>query len=249
MDKRLYLPAFLLALALLACGPFSLSGGGGASQGGDTPDPVPVSINEGLASLNSYDMTVRFSSVSPDPLDSTSTEIRRQHTSDPDASYTQISVSSSAGGDGPVVTESHIYQIGNDQCVGSDAEGWTWSSSTSVQAEMAGLVTSMIGLTPLIDDPVFVAAETLNGIPTDHFSFKVSGLGVSSGAVVNTNAGNYWLAVDGKYIVKYSLVIDMSTAADAPSHHTEVSIEMTQVNGPVSIAFPAGCLAAAAIAP
>ena len=70
---------------------------------------------------------------------------------------------------------------------------------------MNGLVTSMIGLTPLIDNPVFVAAETVNGIPANHFTFKVSGLGATSGAVVNLNQGDYWLAVDGNYIVKYTL--------------------------------------------
>ena len=30
--------------------------------------------------------------------------------------------------------------------------------------------------------------------------FKVAGLGEKSGAVVNANQGEYWLAVDGQYL-------------------------------------------------
>lgn len=107
---------------------------------------------------------------------------------------------------------------------------------------MQGLITSMFGLTPLIDTPHFVAAETVNGIPTNHFTFQVSGLGASSGAVVNLNQGDYWLAIDGQYIVKYILVVETSMEADFEVLHEEISIEMTQVNQPVSITFPQGCL-------
>ena len=114
---------------------------------------------------------------------------------------------------------------------------------------MKGLITGMIGLTPLIDNPDFVAAETVNGIPSNHFTFKVSGLGASSGAVVNINQGDYWLAVDGQYIVKYILIVETSMAADSEVLHEEISIEMTQINQPVSIAFPQGCLAASLVTP
>jgi len=107
---------------------------------------------------------------------------------------------------------------------------------------MQGLVTGMLGLTPLIDDPVFVAEETIHGIPSNHFSFQVSGLGASSGAVVNLNQGDYWLAIDGQYIVKYVLVVEMSMAAESEVMREEITIEMNQVNQPVSIAFPQACL-------
>ena len=111
---------------------------------------------------------------------------------------------------------------------------------------MQRLVTSMIGMTPVIDNPAFVAAETVNGIPTNHFSFQVSGLGAASGAVVNTNQGDYWLATDGQYIVKYILVIETSTS-EAEVYHEEFSIVMDQVNQPVTISFPQGCLDASLV--
>ena len=123
------------------------------------------------------------------------------------------------------------------------------SSSSPAEAEMQGLVANMVELTPLIDQPVFIAAETINGLPSNHFTFQVPGLGASSGAVVNINRGDYWLAVDGRYIVKYTLVIETSQAADAEVLHEEVSIEMNQINQAVSIAFPQGCQQASRVTP
>jgi hypothetical protein len=144
-------------------------------------------------------------------------------------------------GEGPESSDTTMYDIGNDQCSGNDLDGWEWSSVTPAEAEMQGLVSSMIGMTPVIDDPVFVGTETVNSVPTNHFSFQVSGLGSSSGAAVNINQGDYWLATDGQYIVKYLLILEMSTSADEVMHQ-EVSIELTDINQPVSIAFPQGCL-------
>jgi hypothetical protein len=76
---------------------------------------------------------------------------------------------------------------------------------------MLKLIQDIFSLTPLTDNPTFVAAETVNGIPSNHFSFKVSGLGVASGAAVLANRGDYWLAVDGQYIVKYHLLLGTCT--------------------------------------
>jgi hypothetical protein len=177
--------ASLLVMLMLAC---SLSGNTGGTPPdqessvdetpapASTPDPVPVSINEGLASLNSYEMTVMFNSVGPDPAQSSTTTIKRQRSNDTNASLTSINsnVINPEEGD-PQITDTTIYQIGNDQCAGSDMDEWSWTTSTPAEAEMQGLITGMIGLTPLIDDPVFVAAETVNGIPTNHFTFQVPG--------------------------------------------------------------------------
>ena len=39
------------------------------------------------------------------------------------------------------------------------------------QTEMLELTKNMLGVTPLIDFPTFVAQETVNGIPSNHFTF------------------------------------------------------------------------------
>ena len=261
-SKTIFVVILLIPL-MLACNLSAITGGnsptdtgGNPPTGGPagdltaTPDPVPVSINEGLASLNSYAMTVTFHSFGPDPTKSNTTNIQRQRSNDANASLTSIhTTGSSADGGDPNVSDSSIYQIGNDQCSGGDADGWSWTSSTPAEAEMQGLVTGMIGLTPLFDDPVFVGAETVNGIPTNHFTFKVSGLGATSGAEVNINQGDYWLAVDGKYIVTYTLIVETSMAADSEVFHEEITIEMTQINQPVTIIFPQACLDASLVTP
>jgi hypothetical protein len=210
------------------------------------PNPVPVSFNDGLASLNSYVMTIIVRSVGPNPAQSNSTQIVNTRSNDADASYTQITsaVVPADGGD-PSNSNTSLYKIGNDQCTGNEEE-WSWQSSTPEETEMQSLVSSMIGLTPLIDDPVFVAAETVNGIATNHFNFKVAGLGAKSGAIVNINQGDYWLAIDGQYIVKYVLVIEMSKSANNEVLHEEVSIDVNQINQPVSVVFPQACLDAKA---
>lgn len=255
MKSRTIIVVSLLVMLMMACSLTTNTGGNPTNQGpvedkNTPPDPVPVSLNDGLASLNSYEMTVMFSSVGPDPTQSSTTSIQRQRSNDTNASFTSINMTviSADGGD-PAITDTSIYQIGNDQCSGSDTNDWSWTSSTPAEAEMQGLISGMIGLTPLIDNPVFVATETVTGIPTNHFTFQVSGLGASSGAVVNINQGDYWLAVDGQYIVKYTLIVEISMAADIEVLHEEISIEMNQINQPVSIAFPQGCLDASQVTP
>jgi hypothetical protein len=214
-----------------------------------TPPANPVSINDGLGSLNSYQMTVTIKSTGPDPAQSSTTTIETQHSKDLDASYTHITMSivDASGGD-PTNSDSNIYRIGNDQCSGSDQD-WTWTSMPPNEAEMLDIIKNMLGITPLIDTPTFVAQETINGVLSNHFTFTVSGLGVTSGAAVNANQGDYWLAVDGQYIVKYILVLETSLAPQTDVLHEEISIELTQVNQPVSIAFPQGCLDASKVTP
>ncbi len=203
-----------------------------------------------MNSLNSYDMTVKFDASGPDPRQSSRTTIQRQRSNDSNASLTSINViATDPDEDEPGNTSTSIYQIGNDQCSGSDSGEWDWTTTTPAEAEMQGLFTSMIGLTPLIENPIFVAAETVNGIAVNHFTFQVSGLGATSGAVVNINQGDYWLAIDGQYIVKYVLIVETSMAADSQIIHEEISIELTQVNQPVNIAFPQGCLDASQVTP
>jgi len=265
MRKRtLFLLSILVVLAM-ACSLISNTGGtpqepGSTPQGGGnqpglvpqkirTPPSNPVSINEGLASLNSYQMTVLIKSIGPDPAESSTTTVNAQHSTDPEATLTRLNMSVVKKGETePSNTDSDIYQIGNDQCTVS-TDSSEWSSSTPAETEMSDLIKSMLGFTPLIDNPTFVAQETVNNIPSNHFTFKVSGLGVKSGAEVKANQGDYWLAVDGQYIVKYTLILETSMSTDSEVFHEEVSIEVNQVNQPISIAFPQSCLDASKVTP
>ena len=264
MKKSLLFCLSILVVMTLACNLSGNStpasqGAGATPQGGGnqppsiflakgTPESKPVNLNEGLASLNSYQMVIKISGAGPDPADTTSLMLESQHSQDNDAYLTKISNNSTKKGESSSSdSTSEIYQIGNDQCSvnGTDA---SWSSMKPNEAEMVSKLMGMMGMTPLIEKPTFVAEETVNGIPSNHFTFQASGLGVKSGATVNINQGDYWLAKDGQYVVKYLLI--METATDPQTVlHEEVSIEMTQVNQPVSIAFPQNCLDASKVTP
>jgi len=218
-------------------------------QSAGTPSANPVSLNEGLASLNSYQMTINYKSTGPDPSESSTTRMEMQRSNAQDTRYIHYTESSvKAGGGDPSNTESTVYKIGKDECDGSGTD-WNWATQTPNQAEMTELIRNMLSLTPLIDNPTFVAPETVNGIATNHFTFKVQGLGVKSGAAVDADQGDYWLAVDGQYIVKYNLVLQTSMGPEVDVIHEEISIELTQVNQPVNIAFPQTCLDASKVTP
>jgi hypothetical protein len=265
MKKKMVIFLSLLVMVTLACnlssGPTPQAPGGtpqgNGNQPGNTPTPQPkgtppanpVSINDGLSSLNSYQMTVNYKSTGPDPSESSTMVVETQRSQNQDARYTQINQSTvKKGGGDPNASETDMYQIGNDQC-SSSGEDWTWTSMAPNQMEMLDITKNMLGFTPLIDTPTFVAQETVNGVPSNHFTFKISGLGVKSGAVVNANQGDYWLAVDGQYIVKYILVLETSMDPQTNVLHEEISIEMNQINQPVNIAFPQTCLDASKVTP
>ena len=255
MNKKVLVLLSVLLVIMLACSlPSIKTGGDGEEEGGsgdgggillgkDEPNPVPISFNEGLASLNSYWLTFQINTIGPDPETSSNYTVESERSKDSDSSSTYINnLSFSEDGSDYSSSDNYIYRIGNDRCSGSDAEGWDWQSSTDAERELQELTNRLIGFTPLIENPKFVGEEEINGIPSNHFSFSVSGLGARSGAEVRANEGDYWLAVDGQYLVKYSLVIEMSMESDEEISRIEIYLEMNEINQPVSVTFPQGCI-------
>jgi hypothetical protein len=255
---------FLLALVVMTLACTLLSPGnpdptlqvpGGETPVGTSPSPIgtpesqPVRISDGLASLNSYRITITFISRGPTPEDSSTIVIETQRSQEQDARYThmtQATVKKGVEASSNQVTE--LYRIGNDQCSNQDGE-WSWTSMAPNQAEMIDLMMNMFDFTPIIDFPNFVAQEEVNGIPSNHFSFSVAGLGVESGAEVTINQGDYWLAVDGQYIIKYSLILETVVDPQTNIIHMETFIDMNDINQPVNIVFPQACLDAALVTP
>jgi hypothetical protein len=258
MKNRAAISLFMVVLTALAC---TLSPTGGPTEPTlaptqppvptpvPTPASQPVSISEGLASLNSYKTVLSITTSGPDPSNSSSLEFETQRSNDNAAQYTHFTSKSIEDGqpsEGDSDTE--IYRIGDDQCSGSE-EDWSYTSMAANQAEMMDTVMSMFSFSPLTADPVFVAEETVNGISTNHFSFKIKGLGVKSGANVTINQGDYWLAVDGQYLVKYDLVAETVMDPQTNVMHMETQFEVNEINQPIAIAFPQGCLDAAQATP
>jgi hypothetical protein len=196
-----------------------------------------------LASLNTYSLVIASNITGPTQADFSHTRFEIKKSNDPNAISAHYVVNQSSEGDSqPSQSDSYAYTIGDAQCSGSDADGWDYTTTTPQQTEMMGLFSQMIDILPLIDAPTFVGSETMNGIMTNHFTFRISGLGLQSGAEVTTNQGDYWLAQDGQYIVKYSLVTETADTTTQATLHMDLLIELTEINQPVNIAFPAGCV-------
>lgn len=213
-----------------------------------TPIPIeipskPVSIREGLSSLNSYILTLAFKFTGPTSKDLTDMTTEIQFSRDADTSLTHIhSVNSTANNPDTSTSDSYIYRIGNEECSGSKTD-WTYNSMTPAQKELMDIFKGMIDITPMIGDPELVGPENVNGIDTNHFTFKVKGLGATSGAEVTVNQGDYWLAIDGRYIVRYSLVMETRSGPKSDILHQDIHIELTNINKAIpAVAFPQGCI-------
>ena len=248
MKKRMAIILPLLVMVTLACGLPAVGNPGGKPLGGDNP-AQPVSIAKGLASLKSYRTTISITTKGPDPLTSSTIVYETQRSQEQNARYTKMtSANVKKGVAEPNASANEDYRIGNDQCTKS-SDTWSWTSMPPNEAEMMDLGMNVFDVTPMIDNPTFVADETVNNIPSKHYSFKVTGLGAKSGAVVTANQGDYWLAVNGQYLVKYSLVAETVMDPQTSIIHMETLIDVTDINQPVNIAFPQACLDAKTAAP
>ena len=100
----------------------------------------------------------------------------------------------------------------------------------------------MVDILPMTNDPVFVGEEMVNGVMTNHFTFNVTGLGAESGAEVVASNGEYWLAQDGQYVVKYSVIMETRNGPagdpNTQTMHSEFYIEVTDINQPIVITMP-----------
>ncbi|RPI29886.1 MAG: hypothetical protein EHM70_15290 [Chloroflexota bacterium] len=214
-----------------------------------TPTPIPsepISMRKGLASLNSYVLVVRTTGYSSASANQTLTSIETQYSQDLDAQFTHVTMTVPNEDEAPTQNDTYTYGIGNGQCTGNDTDGWEYDTLTPQEKETQKILSQMMDLLPIIDDPVYVGAETMNGVATNHFTFQVSGIGAESGVNVVANQGEYWIAEDGQYLVRYTLLIETIDATTQETLHTDYLIDLTNINQPVSIAFPQGCLDAQA---
>ena len=247
MNKRMLILPVLLGFAL-ACNLVNtpVDGSGpvsGPAGDGQTIPSDPVSIREGLASLNSYTFVIESNSSGPGQTEYSNARIEIKNSKEQDADSTHYIVNSMAEDETePSTTDSFMYSIGNIQCSGSDADEWDYSEITPQQKEMTDLYSEMVDILPLIDSPTFVGSELMNGVMSNHFTFTISGLGLQPGVEATANQGEYWLAQDGQYIVKYQLVTETVDTATQSRIHMQVLIDLTGINQPVSIALPAGCV-------
>jgi hypothetical protein len=205
-------------------------------------DPQPVGLRQGLASLNTFQMVMVTNTTGPTILDKS--ETRMEMTGDnPNDAVVVYNRSSSISEDNlePDVSENYQYTVGLESCDGFGEE-WSYEAMKPVEKELRDAMTGLGDMLLLGPGAEYVGQENVNGVESHHFSFNLQGLGAESGAVVTGNQGDYWLAVDGRYLVRYKLLLEMS---DSPEeiYRLEINMDLSQINQPVSIALPAGCQA------
>lgn len=225
-------------------------GGDSSTENNDSKKEVnskPVGTQDGLGSLDSYRFHIFMNMYdSTGSINKVDSYIERSVV-DENVHQTTTTTNFDPTEDDEVSTDtSEIYTVGTESCT-KDDDAWDYEKITDDEKELRNVFSGMIDFLPLIDNPEFVGEEFVNGIDTNHFIFSVEGIGDSSGAIANLNKGEYWLAKDGDYIVKYSLMLEIQTAADGTTEakvgNLEVMLDLTEVNQPITITLPSGCYA------
>lgn len=206
-------------------------------------NPEPVGMRKGLASLNTFQLVMVNKTSGPGASDRS--ETRMEMTGDnPNDAVVVYNRSSSMSEDEPEpdVSENYQYTVGLESCEGFGEE-WDYDSTTPAEKELRDAMTGLFDMLVLGPGAEYVGIENVNGVESRHFSFRLDGLGVESGSVVNANQGDYWVAVDGQYLVRYQLLLEFSSSPEE-NYRLEVNMDLSQINQPVSIALPPACLAA-----
>lgn len=211
---------------------------------------LPVSINEGLASLDSYRMTYTgdvFDSVSQVRTETTLVAARDRAS---DATYNLTETRTTSGeSEGESLDVQEQFAIGDQLCVLSDGEASMTPVSEMAQV-LSDLMSQVIVFQPLIENPVFVAEDVVNDVPVRTYTFEVRSVGATTDVEASRSDGTYAVAIDGDYLVQYRLDIELRTGAEgdpeAEFSTFFIDLSLEDVNQPVDIAFPPECLAAEA---
>jgi len=252
--KRIVGFGLLVVIVGSACGLPSLGGAPDEGIGGlpETPEPaeapmVPVSINQGLASLDSYRMT--YTNEIYDSLAQERTlmtvVVARDREADANYNRTETRVTTDENEVSEDVQEQFV--IGNQLCLVTAGEAQVTPISDTAQV-MTDLMSQVVDFNPLIENPVYVGEEVVNGVPVRSYTFEVRSLGAASGAEAARADGSYAIAVDGDYLVQYRFDMELRTGPEEdPEAESSVSffeLSLEEINQPVEIVFPPNCQAA-----
>lgn len=210
-----------------------------------TPDPKPVTFQEGFGSLDSYKFKVKFEMTSSNGSFSSIDQFVESSVVD-ENNHSITTNSSKEVDDTEVNTDtSETYNIGTITC-SYDGDMWEYSEKSIQEKELSDIFSQMIDFVPIINNPVLVGEENINGTPTNHFQFSVPGIGDKSGAVATLNQGDYYLAIDGQYLVRYILNLQIQSApendSEAEISSMSITYDLFDVNVPVLLAKPAECV-------
>lgn len=213
------------------------------------PNPIPLPLRQGLSSLDTYRLSIHAIASGSGTAEKTDINTVIEVNTKTESNHLKmVTTSVTADDPKPETSVTEQFTIGKKSCQLSSEGGTTKtptakiSDSDLIASDLGGALSYLVDYNLYVENPTFVAEETLNGVVTNHFKFKVTQLGKDSGAVVKQNSGEYWVAKDGQYLVKYGVVLELdSDKSGTKTVRTELNLELTSINKAVDIAFPSNC--------
>jgi len=254
---RIFIPLSLLLGLTLACG---LGGGGeeapppteAPSGGEEAPPPTEApaggeeteekeeeeeislsSITSGLQSLDSYrgHFKMTFDGAAEGEAEHWVYEMDTEYVRDPFAQRVVI-----RGTDAEEGLE--IVQVGDRQYLVFE-EGQCMSTSASEDDVMDTEIFTPEDVIGGLEDARRVRPdERVNGIPCRHYTFDEAAVVWAGFAHAE---GEVWVAVDGDYVVRYTLRADGKNPTTGDEGHIEWEYEVRDVNVSITIEPPPGC--------
>jgi len=214
------------------------------------PNPIPLPLRQGMASLDTFRIKIQVLTSGPTKADRVENTTLIEANTKTESTHMRLQMTSSSASDPVPETEiTDQYSVAGKSCSISTSGSSTktptgeLTESDPIASDIANTFSSLVDYNVYVENPVFVAQETLNGIATNHFTFKVTRLGKESGGVVTQNSGEYWVAKDGQYLVKYRVILELSSdKAGTKVNRSEITIELTSINQPMEITIPANCV-------
>jgi hypothetical protein len=239
--KRAVIVFIFLLLSVLSCQPFPTLPGG---VGGNDQQPADVDLSGfflpdpavALDNLQSYALTLSISFSGTQ--DGKQVEFTDTYTQDlnreTNTQFTYSVITNAEGNQEKIIagnaSEAYYSKSGDEKCLvswGERAEGVKPSLPTN--------------LLPPLRDAHEDGSEEVNGVQAKRYTFDAASLGYPSGTNVE---GQVWLAVDGGYVVKYSMRIQDEGAYFSKGMKGEQAYEyeLDQINALSGPELPEGCL-------
>lgn len=220
------------------------SGGGGGGSGGVSGGSLSTPILEGLASLDSYEWQVSASTVGPTAGDQTEMTGTGSSDSAQQLRYMKMTNTSVAADDtdGPSTSTTETWRAADSSCT-FDGETYSTTTANPFESDLGTVLSGVFDIVIPKGNATLQGTETVAGIEAEHYTFTIEGLGAGSGAQVEANSGEVWVAKDGGYVLKYTVTAKMvDTAGTGNQYSLMLTLEMKSVNQPVSIVMPDGCI-------
>lgn len=238
------------ALLVGAAGGWFLRGDSSSDQPatvGNAPQSLTTPILQGLASLDSYQWSLTASTVGPAALDRSDMVGSGAVDTAADASHQQMTTTDTSADDPEPSTGVTESWTTSETTCNFDGEEYSVEARNPFESDLGSVLSGVFDIVVPAGNAQLVGTEQVAGVDAKHYTFTIEGLGAGSGAQVDANSGEVWVATDGGYLVKYVVNAAMRSgpAADATAEQYSIALtlELTSVNQPVDVTPPAGCAA------